>query len=126
VPRRVVRAFYAAFNSQDLDALVETLHPDVVIEGGRGAKVGREEAREWATFKPGGVQQRQVVDELIDVGAGVLALNRRQWYWDGTDDLAAEDEMSYLFTIKAGLIARWQSFDGWAAGRAAAGLPAED
>jgi ketosteroid isomerase-like protein len=126
VPRRVVRAFYDAFNGQDLDALVETLHPDVVIEGGRGPKVGREEAREWATFKPGGVQQRQVIDELVEVRAGVLALNRRQWYWDGTDDLAAEDEMSYLFTIKSGLISRWQSFEGWAAGRAAAGLPAED
>src|ERR1044072_4087135 len=95
----LVRRFLDAFNSQDLDAFVETLHPDVVIEAGRGPRAGLEQAREWATFTPGGVQQRQVIEELIEVPGGVLALNQRQFFWDGTEDLAGEEEMAYRFTI---------------------------
>jgi hypothetical protein len=116
VPRGIalVEQFIASFNAQDLDAFEATLHPEIVIEAGRGPRTGREEAREWATFSPGGVQQHQVIDELIELdgGASVLALNRRQFHWDGTEDLAGEDEMAYLFTITDGLISRWQSFEG--------------
>lgn len=121
----IVRRFIDAFNAQDLDAFEATLHPDVVIEAGRGPRVGRAQAREWATFTPGGVRQRQVIDELIELPGGVLALNRRQFHWDGTDDLAAEEEMAYLFSFEDGLIARWRPFESRAAGLAAAGLPAD-
>ncbi len=118
----VVRAFIESFNSQDLDAFVATLHSEVEIIGGRGSFFGPEEARTWATFKPGGLQQRQVVDQLIDCGECVLALNRRQWFWDGTDELAAEEEMAYVFTLRDGLIARWEPFEDRAQARRVAGL----
>jgi ketosteroid isomerase-like protein len=111
-PTDLVRRFYDAFNNQDLDAFAETLHPEIVIDGGRGSRTGRDEAREWATFKPGGVQQHQVIDELIEVPEGVLSLNRRQWFWDGTEDLAVEEPMAYLFTLRDGLVSRWQAFEG--------------
>jgi ketosteroid isomerase-like protein len=106
-----VERFIEAFNSQDLDAFAETLDPDVEIVSGRGLRVGRDEARAWATFKPGGVQQKVVVDELRESGNRVVALTRRQWYWDGTDELANEDEMAHLFEIRDGRVARWQSFE---------------
>ncbi|MFN2612280.1 MAG: nuclear transport factor 2 family protein [Solirubrobacterales bacterium] len=119
-----VRAFVASFNSQDLDAFVAVLHPEVEIVSGRGSRRGREQARTWATFKAGGVRQRQVIDELVESGDRVLALNRRQWYWDGTDELAAEDEMAYVFTLRDGLILRWEPFEDRPAARAAAGADA--
>lgn len=117
-----VRRFTDAFNRQDLDAFAETLHPDVEILASRGPREGIEEARAWATFKPGGIQQRQVIDELAESGDKVLALNRRQWRWDGTDDLAGEDEMAYVFSFRDGLIARWEPFEDRVAARKAAGL----
>jgi limonene-1,2-epoxide hydrolase len=106
-----VQRFVDTFNSQDLDASAEVLDPEVEIMGGRGMKKGREEARSWATFKPGGVQQKIVIDELRESGDRVVALTRRQWYWDGTDELANEDEMAHLFEIRGGRVARWQPFE---------------
>jgi limonene-1,2-epoxide hydrolase len=114
----LVEAFIAAFNSQDLDVFAATLHPEVKIHSGRGVRNGVEEARAWATRAPGGLQQNQVIDELIESGDRVLALNRRQWFWDGTDELATEDPMAYVFTFHDGLIAEWRSFEDRDAGRA--------
>lgn len=118
----LVRAFIDAFNQQDLEGLVATLHPDVEIIAARGSRFGSDEAREWATRKPGGLQQCQTIDELIECGGKVLALNRRQWYWDGTEDLAGEDEMAYVFTFRDGLIARWEPFEDRMVARRAAGI----
>jgi limonene-1,2-epoxide hydrolase len=106
-----VERFIEAFNSQDLDAFAEALDPEVEIVSGRGLRLGRDEARAWATFKPGGVQQKVVVDELRESGNRVVALTRRQWYWDDTDELASEDEMAHLFEIRDGRVARWQPFE---------------
>ena len=107
----VVRKFIETFNSQDLDAFQEILDPEVEIVSGRGPRVGREEARAWATFKPGGLRQKVVVDEMRESGDQVVALPRRQWQWDGTDELATEDEMAHLFEIRNGRVARWQPFE---------------
>ncbi len=117
-----VREFIDTFNRQDLDAFAEALDPEVEILSGRGPRRGREEARAWATFKPGGVQQKVVIDELRENGDEVVALTRRQWYWDGTEELATEDEMAHLFTVRDGLVARWQPFEDRAEALSAAGL----
>lgn len=93
------------------------------ILASRGPRTGIDEARAWATFKPDGLQQRQVIDELAESGDKVVAFNRRQWRWAGSDDVAGEDEMAYVFTIRDGLIARWEPFEDRAAARRAAGLP---
>ena len=106
-----VARFIDTFNRQDLDAFETVLHPEVEISSGRGPRRGREEARNWATFKPGGVQQKVVIEELCENGDAVVAPTRRQWYWDGTDDLASEEDMAHLFTLRDGLVARWQPFD---------------
>jgi hypothetical protein len=117
-----VQRFIDTFNSQDLDAFADVLDPEVEIAGGRGMRVGREEARAWATFKPGGVQQKVIVDELRENGDKVVALTRRQWHWDGTDELASEDEMAHLFTLRDGLVLRWQPFEDRAEALRTAGL----
>jgi limonene-1,2-epoxide hydrolase len=106
-----VERFIAAFNAGDLDAFVETLDPEVEILGSRGMRKGIDEARAWATRPPGGVQQRIVVDELREAGDFVVALTRRQWFWDGTNDLANEDEMAHVFTLHDGKVTRWQPFE---------------
>ncbi|MGZ5326245.1 MAG: nuclear transport factor 2 family protein, partial [Solirubrobacterales bacterium] len=106
-----VERFIAAFNAGDLDAFVETLDPEVEILSDRGMKKGAEDARVWATRAPGGVQQHVVIDELRESGDFVVALTRRQWFWDGTDELANEDEMAHVFTLRNGKVMRWQPFE---------------
>jgi ketosteroid isomerase-like protein len=106
----VARRFIDAFNARDLDAFVETLHPEIEIQSVRGPRIGIQEARDWATRKPGGVQQTVVIEEMKEEGARVLVLARRDWRWDGTDKLASSEELAFLFTFRDGKVARWQPF----------------
>jgi hypothetical protein len=106
-----VEGFIAAFNAGDLDAFVATLDPEVEILAARGMRKGIEEARAWATRAPGGVQQQIVVDELRESGDFVVAMTRRQWFWDGSGDLANEEEMAHVFTLHNGRVTRWQPFE---------------
>ena len=63
-----------------------------------------------------------MIEELRENGDAVVALTRRQWYWDGTDELASEEEMAHLFTLRDGLVARWQPFEDRAEALRAAGI----
>ena len=109
----LVRRFYEAFNSEDLDGLVATLHPAVELQTARGPREGREEARAWATRNPGGgLHQRLVLEEIRedDHGAHAIALIRKQWWWRESDEVAHDEPEAALFTFRDGLIARWQPF----------------
>jgi limonene-1,2-epoxide hydrolase len=117
-----VSRFIDAFNKGDLDAFVATLDPEVEIHAARGLKSGPEEAREWATRAPGGVQQQVEVEELRPSGDQVLALVKRRWTWAEDGEHAGDDEMAWLFDIKDGKILRWRSFSDRDDGLAAAGL----
>ncbi len=121
-PAAVVTRFIDSFNAGDLDGFVATLDPEVEILAVRGMRKGLDEARAWATRAPGGVQQRVVIDELREEGDFVVALVRRQWRWDGTEELDHEDEMAHLFTFREGRVRRWQSFADRGEGLKAAGI----
>ena len=111
---RIVREFYDAFNAQELDRFVATLHPEVELQTARGLREGRKEARAWATKDPGGgLEQTMVVDEVLpdSHGTHALALYTKRWHWRESSELARSDEMAGLFTFRDGLIARWQPFE---------------
>jgi ketosteroid isomerase-like protein len=121
----LVRRFYDAFNRQDLDAFVSTLHPRVELQTARGLREGREEARAWATkARQGGLDQRLVLEEVLGDpdGAHLVALYRKQWWWREDDEHAHEDEIAAMFTFRDGLIARWQPFEDRSEALAVAGL----
>jgi ketosteroid isomerase-like protein len=122
-----VSAFIDAFNSEDLDALVAVCDPQVEIQTSRGIVIGPDEARRWATRNPhGDLQQRLVLEELRedDHRAHVVAMVRRQWYWRARpDEVAHEEELTIVSTIRDGRIARWQPFEDRAEALRAAGLP---
>jgi ketosteroid isomerase-like protein len=107
----IVCDFVAAFNDGDLNAFVETLDPEIEILSMRGPQKGLERARAWATRKPGGVQQQLLIEELRESGDKVLALTVKEWRWAETGELASEQQMAHLFTLKDGKIARWQPFE---------------
>ncbi len=109
-----VRAFIDAFNGRDLDGFVATLDPAVEIHAMRGLRTGRDEAREWATRAPGGVQQRIIVEGVRDHGDRAVALIDREWWWDEKGDdaeRAGHDEMAWAFELRDGLVASWRSFE---------------
>jgi ketosteroid isomerase-like protein len=119
----VVRRFYDAFHCQDLDALVEMLDPHVEMQTMRGLQRGCEEARSWATRNPHGeLEQRLVIEDLIERSNHVLALLRVQWWWKGANELAHEHAGAALFTFVDGRIARFQPFKDRAEAFDAAGL----
>jgi ketosteroid isomerase-like protein len=120
-----VEAFYVAFMAQDLDAFVATLDERVELQTARGLRIGREEARSWATRNPaGGLEQRYVIEELREHTDHVVALVRKQWWWAESDELAEEERTAALFTFAGGLIARWQPFTDRAEALSAAGIEA--
>jgi ketosteroid isomerase-like protein len=126
--RELVRRFYEAFNQQDIDAFVATLHPEVELQTARGLREGREEARAWATKAPhGGLDQRLVLEDVVGDpdGMRLVALYRKQWWWREDEEHAHEDEMGALFTFREGLIARWQPFEDPDQALAVAGLRAD-
>lgn len=123
----VARRFVEAFNSQDLDAFVSTLDPEVELQTARGLRIGHDEARSWATKTPsGGLDQRLVVEDLIEDehGTHVVALIRRQWWWRESDEMAHDEVAAALFTFRDGLVARWQPFADREEALRAAGIEA--
>ena len=107
----VVRRFYAAFDAEDLDAFVATLHEHVELQTARGLRIGREEARSWATRTPEGhLRQSYLIEDLVEHHNHVVALVRKQWRWDESDELADDEAIAGLFTFEDGLISRWQPF----------------
>lgn len=117
-----MRRFYDAFNASDLDGFVDTLDPEVELHTMQGLRRGRDQARKWATKKPGGVQQTIVIEELRESGERLLALVRRDWHWEGTDDAVDSEQIAAVFTIRDGKVAHWQAFRNRPEALAAAGL----
>lgn len=106
-----VREFIRAFNERDLDAFVETLHPDVELHSGRGLRKGIDAARLWATRGSGGVQQTIVLDELYEDPDRAVALVTRAWHWAEDSSPAGEDEMAWLFELRDGRVRSWRPYD---------------
>jgi hypothetical protein len=119
----LIRRFYEAFNAEDLDALVATLHPGVELVTARGPRFGHEGARVWASREPGGeLEQRVVLEGIREHGDRAVALIRRQWWWRGEDKLADEEELGALFEFRDGLIGRVVCSEDRAAALASAGI----
>lgn len=116
---KVTREFVSTFNRSELNSFVATLAPDVEIHSVRGLRRGREEARAWATRKPGGVQQTVVIESVEQRGDRVLMEIERQWHWDDDGSLASTEPMSWLFTLRDGLVGSWRPFEDRAAARTA-------
>jgi limonene-1,2-epoxide hydrolase len=123
-----VRSFIDGFNDQDFDLFLSVLDPEVELHTLKlGLITGHQEARRWATKRPGGLQQLLVIDDLRSSGDQVLALLRQQWRWEDGDEVAEENEVAALFTLRDGRIVRWRPFaDRAEALRAAGPKPGED
>jgi limonene-1,2-epoxide hydrolase len=122
-PAATVLAFVKAFSDQDLDALAAILDPDVVIHSSRGPRHGIEAALGWARrIDSGELEQRIELERILVEGDRAVALVRRQWWWREEDELAREDQMSWLFELRDGKVASWRSYGDRGEALAAAGV----
>ena len=120
-----VRAFIDGFNEQDFDLFLSVLDPEVELHTLKlGRITGHEEARRWATKRPGGLQQQLVIEDLLRGGDQVVALLRQQWHWEDGGEIAEENEVAALFTLGEGRIVRWRPFTDRAEALRAAGIDA--
>ncbi len=118
-----VRRYYDAFNSEDIEAFAATLHPRVELQTARGLRIGRDEACAWATRSPDGhLHQRIAIEQLIEHRDHVVALVRKQWWWDDGREPAHDEELATVFTFDDGLISRVQPFHARDEAMAAAGI----
>jgi limonene-1,2-epoxide hydrolase len=118
-----VRGFVEGFNQQNFDLFTSVLDPEVELHTVKlGLITGREQARRWATRKPGDLQQHLVIEDLRRHGDQVVALLRQRWLWEGSDEVAEDNEVAALFTVREGRIVRWQPFADRSQALAAAGI----
>ena len=111
-----MREFIRAFNERDLDAFVAVLDQEVELHSMKGLLKGTEAARQWATRKPGGVQQtielEQLYEDGIEGGGGrAVALIRRRWHWHHDGEFAGEDEIAWMFEIREHKIRVWRPME---------------
>ena len=122
---QAVRDFFVGFNEQDLDLFLASLDPEAELHTLKMGRIqGHEAARHWATRPPGGLQQRIVLEDLLQRGDQVVALVRQQWLWEGTDEVAEDNEVAALFRLRDGRIIRWQPFPNRADALSVAGIEA--
>jgi ketosteroid isomerase-like protein len=120
---QAVRDFFQGFNEQDLDLFLASLDPEAELHTLKMGQIqGHEAARHWATRPPGGLQQRIVVEDLLQSGDRLVALARQQWLWEGTDEIAEDNEVAAVFSLRNGRIVRWQPFPDRAEALRVAGI----
>ncbi len=54
--------------------------------------------------------QRLVLEDVTEHGEHVIATLRRQWLWREDGEVADEQRLFYVGTMRDGLIARWEPF----------------
>lgn len=106
-----VREFVSTFNRSELDSFVALLDPEVEIHGMRGLSKGHDQARAWATKRPGGVQQTVLIEACEQSGDRILLEVKREWRWEENDQLAYTDELAWLFEIREEKVFSWRPFE---------------
>jgi len=117
-----LKAGFDAYNDGDFERLLELWEEDVEIDGllvGKSLR-GKVEARNWLV--PEAIDQRGEPIEFRDVGGRVLVTC--DWHIHGRGSgVDVDTRLYFLFTMRAGKVARLEAFGEEQAALEAAGLP---
>jgi ketosteroid isomerase-like protein len=127
-----VRRAFEAWNTDDLDAFLAELDPEVewhpsiepALEGGETAYRGLDGARKaWDDYRGGGAWERLTaqIQEIRDLGEAVLVLGHLD-LTARTTGIGFHEEVGQLVTFRGGKILRSQDFLSHAEALEAAGL----
>ena len=123
----IVKENFDAFERGGLDALRDRLAPDfeigdrVVPEGSPAARGPEALAQTVAELRDAFGDVRFQPLEFVDLGERVLVRVRIEGAAAG-GELAIEEDIAHLYTLRDGLIARLDIYRSWSDGREAAGL----
>lgn len=114
----LIERYFAAFGAGDIEAALECIHPDAIwhVDGDpavvtAGIIRGRDAVRHWLERFPTGFRPLSFsVDRLIAEDADVIALGRFRHRVQPTDAIVDSD-YAIRFTVRDGLIARYQIFE---------------
>lgn len=123
-----VRRAYEAFNSGDVEAAIEFLHPDIewhtyIVPGpGGGVYRGHDGARElWGDARRIFGDFRNVPEEVFEVGEQVIAYVSVEGV-GARSGAAVQARIAHLYTFRDGQIASIRSFEDRDEARRAAGV----
>jgi ketosteroid isomerase-like protein len=125
-----VRRSYKAWNTNDLDAFLAGLDPEVewhpsiepALEGGETTYRGRDGARKaWDDYRGGAWELTIRIQEIRDLGESVLVLGHID-LTARTTGLEFTEEVGSLMTFRGGTVLRSQDFLSHAEALEAAGL----
>jgi ketosteroid isomerase-like protein len=105
----VLRAAYAAFNSRDVDAAIELMHPDVdwpnAWEGGR--VIGRQAVAAYWTRQFESIQSTVEPEHFDQEPDGSIAVTVHQVVRDAkTDELLSDSRVLHHYGLERGLVVR--------------------
>ena len=127
----VVRAAFAAWNRGDLNAWLETFHPEVewhtsgAFPGFEPAFYGHDGVRSfWQQFRAGWEEIFLDVEEIIDRGEQVIVLFR--FRAKGRDGIRVQRPQALCDTVRGGQVVRAENFAGWDQALEAARLSEQD
>ena len=123
----LVRAAFAAWNQDDLDAWLETFHPKVewhtsgAFPGFDTAYHGHDGIRSfWQQFRADWQEISLDVEEIIDRGEQVIVLFR--FRAKGRDGIQVQRPQAICNTVRDGRVVRAENFAGWDRALEAVGL----
>ena len=105
----VLRSAYRAFNSRDVEAAVELMHPEVdwpnAWEGGRVS--GRDAVREYWTRQFAAISSRVDPEAFSDEPDGSVTVDVHQVVHDaGTGELLSDSRVRHRYRLEDGLVTR--------------------
>jgi ketosteroid isomerase-like protein len=109
-PADLSRAFIAAMNSYDADALAALLTPDVELQGFKGTYAGHEAARRWLGTPGPNLRSEIVIDEVREQDDRALVAATRNWLWVESGEHADDERWHAVFWCRDGKVARWRPF----------------
>ncbi len=108
-PEPLLRSAYVAFNTRDVDAALELMHPDVdwpnAWEGGRA--VGHAAVRDYWTRQFAEISSKVEPQRFTEESNGSVTVDVHQVVHDAhTGELISETDVRHSYELRDGLIAR--------------------
>jgi hypothetical protein len=102
------RAFYAAFNARDVDAVLAGMTPDVDWANGMtsGRVHGRDAVRAYWTAQWAELDPRVEPTRVVAAGDGRVVVDVRQVVRDRAGALLVDQTVRHVYGLRDGLVAR--------------------
>ena len=123
-----LRAFLDAFNTNDFQAAVRHLHPEVEIYPAIGGLMdvsrlyrGRDGARQLLETISEGVENNVDIEDVVEAGQNKV-LQVERWHGRGRQGIETPTEIATVYTFRDGLVVHIEGFRDRAKALEAAGL----